>query len=240
MCDSIVINGGNVSIQISGPCVPADGSVTAATINSGAATDGQVLTADGAGGTAWEGVVVPDGAVGPRQVNSGYTRVTRALADNLDSYTTINFGERKVLRFSLPSHRGTAVVTLDNKDLVARPLVGGVIGGLSFLSARTTNLPNDINVTMIVFEDHTKAVRGGNRATGMETGGVYEGQSYADGSGVLFGWYSGDNSGPFVLGNGKGRIESAWLTADTLNIAINSAATSGGPFTLTGNLWIVY
>ena len=54
MCDSIVINGGNVSIQISGPSFPADGSVTAAKINSGNAGDGQVLTADGSGGAAWE------------------------------------------------------------------------------------------------------------------------------------------------------------------------------------------
>ena len=46
--------GGNVSIQISGPCAPADGSVTAAKINSGNAGDGQVLTADGSGGAAWE------------------------------------------------------------------------------------------------------------------------------------------------------------------------------------------
>lgn len=43
-----------MSIQISGPCVPADGSVTAAKVSSGNAGDGQVLTADGAGGAAWE------------------------------------------------------------------------------------------------------------------------------------------------------------------------------------------
>lgn len=228
-----------MSIMISTPLVIGPGSVTAEMQNSGAATAGQVLTADGAGGTAWEGVVVPDGAVGPRQLNSGYTRVTRALAANLDGFTTIAYGERKVLRFSLPSHRGIAVVTLDHKDFVTRPLIGGVIGGLNFLTARTTNASNDVNLTMIVFEDHTKTLRGGNRG-GAETGGVYEGQSYADGAGLLFGWYTGDNSGPFVAAAGKGRIESAWLTADTLNIAINSAATSGGPFTLTGNLWIVY
>ena len=53
MCNGITI-GGNVSIQISGPCAPADGSVTAAKINSDGATDGQVLTANGAGGAAWE------------------------------------------------------------------------------------------------------------------------------------------------------------------------------------------
>lgn len=46
--------GGNMSIQISGPCVPPNGSVTAAKIGSGNAGDGQVLTADGAGGAAWE------------------------------------------------------------------------------------------------------------------------------------------------------------------------------------------
>ena len=43
-----------MSIQISGPCAPADGSVTAAKINSGNVGDGQVLTADGTGGAAWE------------------------------------------------------------------------------------------------------------------------------------------------------------------------------------------
>ena len=48
-----------MSIQISGPCAPADGSVTAAKINSGNAGDGQVLTADGTGGAAWEAVPTP-------------------------------------------------------------------------------------------------------------------------------------------------------------------------------------
>ena len=58
MCDGITI-GGDVSIQISGPCVPPDGSVTAAKINSGNAVDGQVLTADGNGGAAWQAVSAP-------------------------------------------------------------------------------------------------------------------------------------------------------------------------------------
>ena len=58
MCDGITI-GGNVSIQISGPCAPADGSVTAAKINSEDASDGHVLTADGAGGAAWEAPTGP-------------------------------------------------------------------------------------------------------------------------------------------------------------------------------------
>lgn len=53
MCEGISI-GGNVSIQISGSSIPPDGTVTAAKISSGAAGDGQVLTADGAGGAAWE------------------------------------------------------------------------------------------------------------------------------------------------------------------------------------------
>lgn len=41
-----------MSIQISGPVVLPDGSVTAVKIDSGAAPDGQVLTADGVGGVA--------------------------------------------------------------------------------------------------------------------------------------------------------------------------------------------
>ena len=53
MCNGITI-GGDVSIQISGPCTPTDGSITAAKITSGNAGDGQVLTADGSGGAAWE------------------------------------------------------------------------------------------------------------------------------------------------------------------------------------------
>ena len=53
MCNGITI-GGDVSIQISGPCTPTDGSVTAAKIGSENAGDGQVLTADGNGGAAWE------------------------------------------------------------------------------------------------------------------------------------------------------------------------------------------
>ena len=43
-----------MSIQFTGPVVPPDGTVTAPKINSGAATVGFVLTADGAGGAAWE------------------------------------------------------------------------------------------------------------------------------------------------------------------------------------------
>lgn len=43
-----------MSIQISGSSIPPDGTVTAAKISSGAAGDGQVLTADGAGMAAWE------------------------------------------------------------------------------------------------------------------------------------------------------------------------------------------
>ena len=42
-----------MSIQISGPVVPPDGSVTAAQINSGAATVGFVLTANGVAGAAF-------------------------------------------------------------------------------------------------------------------------------------------------------------------------------------------
>ena len=53
MCNGITI-GGDVSIQISGPCTPTDGSITAAKIGSENAGDGQVLTADGNGGAAWE------------------------------------------------------------------------------------------------------------------------------------------------------------------------------------------
>ena len=67
MCNGITI-GGNVSIQISGPCVPPDGSVTAAKINSGNAVDGQVLTADGNGGAVWE---TPGGTTLPKATNLG-------------------------------------------------------------------------------------------------------------------------------------------------------------------------
>ena len=42
-----------MSMIISAPSIPTDGTVTAPKINSGAAADGQVLTADGAGGAAW-------------------------------------------------------------------------------------------------------------------------------------------------------------------------------------------
>ena len=43
-----------MSIQISGPVVPPDGTVTAPKINSGAATVGFVLTADGVGGADFD------------------------------------------------------------------------------------------------------------------------------------------------------------------------------------------
>lgn len=219
----------------------AAGSITAVEIGSGSATVGQVLTADGAEGSVWATVAAPaNGSIEPRQLDSDFTRVTRALADNLDSFTTINFGQRKVLRYSLPNHRGMAVVTLDDTDGYSVKIVGGVIGSLNFMTANTDPANYNTQLTMIVFEDYTKAVRGVNRPYGdLESGGVAGGQSYADGSGLLFGWYFGD-AGPFVAAAGKGRIESAWLTENTLNIAINSAATSGGPFTLQGNLWIVY
>ena len=85
MCDSIVINGGNVSIQISGPCAPADGSVTAAKINSENAGEGQVLTADGAGGAAWEAAAGGGGGglpflgeVGQEETNATSAEITAA------------------------------------------------------------------------------------------------------------------------------------------------------------------
>ena len=67
-----------MSIMISTPLVigPAsigtselvDGAVTAAKIDSGAAADGQVLTADGAGGAVWE---TPGGTTLPKATNLG-------------------------------------------------------------------------------------------------------------------------------------------------------------------------
>ena len=67
-----------MSIMISTPLVigPAsigtselvDGAVTAAKIDSGAAADGQVLTADGNGGAAWE---TPGGTTLPKATNLG-------------------------------------------------------------------------------------------------------------------------------------------------------------------------
>jgi hypothetical protein len=63
MCDSIVINGGNMSIQISGPSIPPDGSVTAAKINSGAATVGFVLTANGAAGATFAELPAAGGGI---------------------------------------------------------------------------------------------------------------------------------------------------------------------------------
>ena len=60
-----------MSIQISGPSVPPDGSVTAAKINSGNAGDGQVLTADGNGGAAWEA---------PAGGGAGYLKYVALLA----------------------------------------------------------------------------------------------------------------------------------------------------------------
>lgn len=53
-------NGGTVPIfgmpatPVTGDFTPPDGSVTAAKIDSESATNGQVLTADGAGGASWE------------------------------------------------------------------------------------------------------------------------------------------------------------------------------------------
>lgn len=227
-----------MSIQISGPGTPADGSVTAAKINSVPAVDGQVLTADGAGGAAFETVQISDGSVGPRQLSDAYTRVTRVLADNLDSFTTIDFGQRKVLRYSLPNHRGVAIVTLNYTEGFSSQTVGAAFGSRVFMSAETTPTNYSKKLTMVVFEDYTRATRCIDHP-GAETGGVQAGQIYADGSGLLYGWYFGD-AGPFVAAAGKGCIESAWLTENTLNIAIKSAATSGGPFTLQGDLWIVY
>lgn len=45
---------GQAVTPISGELTPPDGSVTAAKIDSESATNGQVLTADGAGGASWE------------------------------------------------------------------------------------------------------------------------------------------------------------------------------------------
>ena len=208
-------------------------------INADTATDGQVLTADGAGGAAWEAAGVQNRAIGPRQLANGFTRVSTTVAANLDGYTTIDFGQRRVLRFAVPNHRGTAVVTINYLGIATVNMVGGIIGGLNFQVASINPSSGTVQITAIAFEDYTKAVRGVNHWTLLETGGVNGGETYADGSGLLFGYYS-DNTGPFVPAPGKGRIESVWLVENELHIAINSAATSDGPFTLQGDLWIVY
>lgn len=52
-----------MSIQISGPSIPPDGSVTAAKINSGAATVGFVLTANGAAGATFAELPAAGGGI---------------------------------------------------------------------------------------------------------------------------------------------------------------------------------
>ncbi len=74
-----------MSIELSGPAIPPDGTVTAAKIASGNADDGQVLTADGAGAVAWEtpagGAVTGDAVVAALQVgaNAGNARGVGAV-----------------------------------------------------------------------------------------------------------------------------------------------------------------
>ena len=224
------------------------------------APDGAVLTANGSGGSTWQelsGLVtvtgIPEGQVlaadgnngitwqkvGPVQLDYTFIRVSRDISANLDSYTSINGGERKVLRFALPNHRGVALISTDYAEFTGQNLVGAMIGGLTFMTARDVNSANSPVLTMIVFENYNYTIRGTNRGSAMETGGVYAGQRYQDGAGLLFGWYTGNNSGPFVAASGKGRIESAWLVAGELHIAINSAA-AGGPYSLNGTIWVVY
>ena len=91
MCDGITI-GGNVSIQISGPCVPPDGSVTAAKINSGNAVDGQVLTADGNGGAAWQAVSAPAPEPALRMRTTG-TSLSLTLKSVAAQTFDIDFGD---------------------------------------------------------------------------------------------------------------------------------------------------
>ena len=91
MCDGITI-GGDVSIQISGPCVPPDGSVTAAKINSGNAVDGQVLTADGNGGAAWQAVSAPAPEPALRMRTTG-TSLSLTLKSVAAQTFDIDFGD---------------------------------------------------------------------------------------------------------------------------------------------------
>ena len=125
MCDSIVINGGNVSIQISGPCAPADGSVTAAKINSGNAGDGQVLTADGAGGAAWE--TAAGGGPGYLKyvallTQNGTAAPVATVLENTLGGTVVWTREvagmyRGTLAGAFPEHK-VAVITTDNMAAV--------------------------------------------------------------------------------------------------------------------------
>ena len=181
---------------------------------------------------------IADGAVGPQHLSQAFTRVTLPVNTNLDGHTAINAGQRLVLRFPLHGHRGTALVTTDWPSYTGQHLIGALIGGLTFMTARDVNSSNAPVLTMIVFEDYTKAIRGTNRGNAMESGGVYGGQTYADGNGLLFGWYTIDNGGPFSTPNSKAQIESAWLTENELHIAIKSAAASGS-CSLNGTIWVV-
>jgi hypothetical protein len=95
----------NMSIQISGPAIPPDGTVTAAKIASGNANDGQVLTADGAGAVAWEtpagGAVTGDAVVAALQVgaNAGNARGVGAvdLQSTRGSPTQVASGKYSVI-----------------------------------------------------------------------------------------------------------------------------------------------
>lgn len=73
--DELVQNGGQYLVE-GRPAIPLLGG-TAETINSGDATEGQVLTADGAGGAGWQDLsivklaqVPPDGAYNPLLANT--------------------------------------------------------------------------------------------------------------------------------------------------------------------------
>lgn len=84
-----------MSIQISGPCAPVDGSVTAAKINSGNAGDGQVLTADGAGGAAWEAFIGVNGSQNGGLLYPQYFEKGVYIGEHFTSYKEVlAFGKR--------------------------------------------------------------------------------------------------------------------------------------------------
>ena len=116
MCNGITI-GGDVSIQISGPCVPPDGSVTAAKIGSGNAGDGQVLTADGNGGAAWE---APAGG-GP-----GYLKYVALLAQS---------GTNDPVATVLENTIGAIVWSRDSTGSYRATLANGFLWSTTWVSA---------------------------------------------------------------------------------------------------------
>jgi len=141
------------------------GTFDAANLTSGAATDGQVLTADGLGGAAWEAPVggedpnaIHDNVSG--EINAVTEKATPVSADLvLIEDSAASYAKKKVQVGNLPGGGGGSSITI-YAEVVLFDVTLGADGNFDF-----QNIPQDY--------DHLKVYFFGQRSSTAGSGGVY-------------------------------------------------------------------